>query len=505
MLRFQRNKVEQSKMRSPLKSTVKDGTGASVLDPHNSIMELLQATEVETGATIQEEPSLSESLGESWQPVASMEVEENNNQITRQITNQTNNSSSILSSSDTSEEEEIVELQQPDSYKNFHMTTDEGYVMNPKVCSNGAGNRGDEVVICGGTKDDSISRSATENRAEKYNATGVFEESELSATGSLARSTGSSSTSFVMPKLSLTYKTSQLKTLLVIGRPGRVFYETIPDTYKEYFELPVGISAHDFSNHLGIVIVFQELKELVSLLNRIIQYSDKIPIIPVCESEQRLKVKNILETFLKNQMIVLMYPPVSIANKKEINKMLQYTKKLVKKLKNKEISGCEEIAFASGSSSGCNSLDTSEKFKKNPKKKRKSRKVPNNYYGKWLTWGISLTIGVSIGYCATYIITTTLFYGIPKDTSQIKSAAAGHKGFPAITSGSSNNPSIGHSKDYCGDSQHHGFFKHTISIIKKTFHKINGTMGTMITSITHIIKQNTIPDDQVLALGYMLS
>ncbi|KAL3229164.1 Autophagy-related protein 32 [Nakaseomyces bracarensis] len=494
MLRFQRTKIQEHSKLSPMSTRE---SGNSVLDPHNSVMQLLQATEEETGVAIQD-TSLSESLGESWQPVSSIDItEEDNGEISRHVTN---NSTSILSSSDTSEEEEATQEREP--YKNFHMTTNEGYMMNSDD-KNGA--EGEKLL---NQADDSTSRSATENGAEKggelSNPVSLYEDIELSGTGSVARSTGSSSTSFVMPKLSLTYKTSQLKTLLVIGRPGRLFYDKIPESYKEIFELPMTTSPHEFNNHLGIVIVFQEMKELIALLNRVIQYTDKMPIIPICESEQRTKVKNILKTFLKNQMIVLMYPPVTISNDYDMGKMFQYTKKLVAKIKRKEVTGCEEIAFANNTGGGYDSLEKRTKYKKNPKKRRKYRKPPNYPYGKWLTWGISLTIGVSLGYCATYIITTTLFYSVPNDTPQIKSAGS-HKGFSVITSGSSAKPPISHSHDYGNESHHQGFIKHTISIIKKTFLKINGTMGTVIASITQIIKQNTIPDDQVFALGYMLT
>lgn len=475
-------------------STMTGGTDARVLDPHHSIMELLQTAEVEPGAIIQEDTLLSASLGESWQPVVSTDIDDlpvdnNNTGITRQITNQTNNSTSILSSSDTSEEEELVEVTS-EVYKNFHMPTDEDFAVNSKA--------GSSRAVIGGSIPQSV--------AGKFNCTYAVEETETSVNGCLTRSTGSSSTSFVMPKLSLTYKSSQLKTLLIIGRPGRVFYDVIPESYREYFELTGNISAHNFDNYIGVIIVFQELKELVSLLNRIIQYTEKVPIIPVCESDQRLKVKNILKTFLKNEMIELMYPPVTISDEKQMNKLFQYTKKLVKKIINKETLRCEENQFFNGAPSVCKTAgNVDDRPKKTPKKKRKHCSNPTYCYGKLLTWGISLTIGVSIGYCATYIITTTLFYGAA-NTDSLKGVGVTHKVLAAFASRTSINSSIIHSDDYgSGESDNHSLIRNTFSIIKKTFDKINGAMGRMITSIAHLIKQNTIPDDQILALGYMLT
>nr|5WLP_A Chain A, Autophagy-related protein 32 [Saccharomyces cerevisiae S288C] len=128
--------------------------------------------------------------------------------------------------------------------------------------------------------------------------------------------------SFVMPKLSLTQKNPVFR-LLILGRTGSSFYQSIPKEYQSLFELPKYHDSATFPQYTGIVIIFQELREMVSLLNRIVQYSQGKPVIPICQPGQVIQVKNVLKSFLRNKLVKLLFPPVVVTNKRDLKKMFQ--------------------------------------------------------------------------------------------------------------------------------------------------------------------------------------
>ena len=62
---------------------------------------------------------------------------------------------------------------------------------------------------------------------------------------------------------------------------------------------------------------------MVSLLNRIVQYSQGKPVIPICQPGQVIQVKNVLKSFLRNKLVKLLFPPVVVTNKRDLKKMFQ--------------------------------------------------------------------------------------------------------------------------------------------------------------------------------------
>lgn len=492
MLRFQRGTVKES---SPAKlaSTSRNGPESSILDPHHSVMELLQR-QMEGS----EVPSESGVLGESWQQIRESDVGDGGDSNF----DQQSNTSAILSSSSEASEDEDLDIQQQllggqQEYKNFHMTAEEQ--LQEQAQGQGFGRpsllKGTQSRL---SEQDSNRSGSVRTIVDKGSCSSSLDEHELntmftSDSMSLTKSTGSSSTSFVMPKLSLTYKPSQAKKLLVVGRLSKRFHQDIPREYRQYFHISQSSDPSEFQNYIGIVIVFQELKEFVAMLNRIVQYTDKKPIIPICQPGQRIRVKNILKSFLKNDAITLWYPPVTIANEKSMEKLFKHTVKLVNKLENEE-------DVLSLSTSDKSLSDETSGYRKNNRRKKHGGK-PSTNYSKWITWGISLTIGVSIGYYATYMITTTLLYG--KAESHHANEA---KGF-SITNGNSGSSSISHSTEYYESTiSQKGLLRNTIVFIKRTIHNLNGKVGTFFASITQVIKQTPVREDnQFYTLGYMLS
>ena len=99
------------------------------------------------------------------------------------------------------------------------------------------------------------------------------------------------------------------------------------------------------------------------------------------------------------------------------------------------------------------------------------------------------------------MITTTLLYGKAESHHANES-----KGF-SITNGNSGSSSISHSTEYYESTiSQKGLLRNTIVFIKRTIHNLNGKVGTFFASITQVIKQTPVREDnQFYTLGYMLS
>lgn len=465
----------------------------SLLNPHLSVLELLQGNRdmssgdekiVETGLSDMTGVPCdgSKSISDSWQAIhrndALMSV------MPERCSSQAN-AVGILSSSDTSEEEYDtagspnvaphhgqMQLPQqtppgPRSLPNLHSFTMEVPVKFPMVDQETEGNEigeGDDVT--------------------------------------LTKSLSNTSNSFVMPKLSLSQKSHKLR-ILILGRPGLKFYQSIPKRYQHFFELSRLQDPSEFKQFTGILIVFRELKEMVSLLNRVCQCTPTRPVIPVCQTGQHQQVRNVLESLLKSKLISLLYPPVVISNHSDLNNMFKFLQDLSRTISDNsddEDEDCELDKQVKKSYLRKKKKTTSVDRSKPRRKKNRDERL-----SKWVLWGISLTVGVGVGYCVSYFASSALISMNIKTIPSIDGGATGDN----LVVFEDSSLSIG---DY--DHELENPFAHALYLFKHTLKQWNSVIKQFITKHLHLVetlstsnnKEWPVEDNsnRILALGYVL-
>lgn len=384
----------------------------SLLDPHLSVLELLERSdtthprEVAAQEVIQSQPQSqlqyqphaqpeaflgNNSISQSWQTIhrsdncLSVVPERSSSQIT---------AAGILSSSDTSEEEAEVGVSPGAAHQQLHQEQQKPEVeqaqqqgeslKQPTSLSDyDALNIGIPLVL----------PEEKKNRSE--------EDDNVTITKSLT----SSSNSFIMPKLSLSQKAQKFR-IMVLGRPGSKFYQSIPKKYQSLFELPRSHDPAEFRHYTGILVIFQELKEMVSLLNRVCQCNPSRPIIPICQPGQRQQVRNLLESLLKNRLVSLLYPPVVANNQSDLLSMFRFLQELSKTLSDNSDTDDDESDNNNRKSRRYSQrkkkkiLEASERTR--PRKKRERRDKVH----RWVLWGVSLTLGVGVGYYVSHFVSS---------------------------------------------------------------------------------------------------
>lgn len=457
----------------------------SLLDPHLSVLELLERTgekssmdEKRLGPNLVESVNnigaSNNSISESWQAIHRNEAFIS--VIPERCSSQAN-AVGILSSSDTSEEEPDptsspniahhppLHQQQPQqpmcSLKDFRSMRLDLPLVLPEVDQEGRGGDGDDETI--------------------------------------TKSLSSSSNSFVMPKLSLSQKSHKLR-ILILGRPGLKFYQSIPKRYQHFFEFARFQDPSEFRKFTGILLVFQELKEMVSLLNRVCQCAPTRPIIPVCQTGQHQQVRNVLDSLLKSKLISLLYPPVVISNHSDLNNMFRFLQDLSKTISDNSDDEAEESDVAD------NRLKKSYLRKKKRagnynRNKPRRRRTKNEKFNKWILWGISLTVGVGVGYCMSYFASSALISMNAKNIASIDGCpSSGLVVFddPSLTMG-----------DYENDIENP--FAHALYLFKQTIRQWNWAVKQFLSKhlrlVEHLISQDWASDEnsnRALALGYIL-
>lgn len=497
-----------------------------LLDPHLSVLELLGKTgsspsplgqSLVTSIDISNHHNVIDNISGSWQTIQPLDL--GASFIPERCSSQTTNGS-ILSSSDTSEEEQDL-LQAPaaDIINIIKQGQDGTSVTSPShpfkqlhtVISLPMPPRErtfygeQEEVVCIDNDDDN----------------GVYEEDSVTITKSLTSSTNS----FVMPKLSLSRKNPVFR-LLILGRTGTNFYQSTPKEYQSLFELPKSHDSTIFPQYTGIVIVFQELREMVSLLNRIVEYAQGKPIIPICQPGQTIQVKNVLKSFLKNSLIKLLYPPVVATNRKDLKKMFQRLQDLsleyVEDEKNEdEDEDNDDEIIQPYSRSYYRSKKGGSSKKKSSKSNKKSKKKKQRSSTRWFTWGVSITIGISFGCCVTYFVTAAYDHQTIRSLNSRSSFFASFLSLDpssdtvdtaATTSASSGEQFLWFDKGTLQiNFNSDGFIMKSLNVIKETWGKMNDFVLTALSRPLNFLDNlNKNPDfsvdesNRILALGYIL-
>ncbi|CAR29352.1 hypothetical protein ZYGR_0AD00320 [Zygosaccharomyces rouxii] len=379
----------------------------SILDPHLSVLELLRRpSDTRPHEALKGEVSDivgncagttgtgNGSISQSWQTIhrndscLSVVPERCPSQAT---------AAGILSSSDTSEDEPDAVNSPSAVHQQLHATPPQKHTKSLEDYR--SLNVGIPLVL----PEDS---NNINNNNKNGSTTGSNGEEDDNDT--ITKSLNSSSNSFIMPKLSLSQKTQKFR-ILVLGRPGLKFYHSIPKKYQHMFELPRSHDPAEFKQYTGILVVFQELKEMVSLLNRVCQCNPNRPVIPVCQSGQRQQVRNLLESLLKNRLVSLLYPPVVVNNQPDLLGMFRFLQELSKTVSDNSDMDAEEPN--NGSKRLKRSLqrkkkkfiETSAERNGRPHKKRHNNEKVN----RWVLWGVSLTLGVGVGYCISHLVSST--------------------------------------------------------------------------------------------------
>lgn len=459
----------------------------SLLDPHLSVLELLERTcdaqRVDGGNENANKVSGgASSISNSWHAIHRNELMIP--AVPERCPSQAG-AVGVLSSSDTSEEEadpasspnvaQFSQFHQPQQPPRYQFKLDVP-VMLPSTDQN----HGNQV-------------QAQDNDEEGDNET-------------LTKTLSNSSNSFVMPKLSLSQKSHKLR-ILILGRPGFKFYQSIPKRYQHFFELSRLQEPLELKQFTGILIVFQELKEMVSLLNRVCQCASTRPVIPVCQTGQHQQVRIVLESLLKSKLISLLYPPVVISNHSDLNNMYRFLLDLSKTISdNSEDEEDEEEREP---------VDKKLKKSHQRKKKRMSshdktdkprkRRSKDTRLNKWVVWGISLTVGVGVGYCMSYFASSGLISMSAKSIASIDGCRPNN-----------NVVVFDDSSLHMGEYEHdlENPFARALLLFKQTLKQWNWAIKQFIAKHLHLAeplssanyKEWTAEDNsnRVLALGYIL-
>lgn len=564
-------------------------SGTNFLDPHLSVLELLersnnnaQSTEDIAGTkgsnilempmdmdsqkqgaqklvSLNMTPTNSKSddkLPDSWLEIHSTEVMNSDN--IERCTSQAN-TVGILSSSDTSEEE--VEANNSPSPNKLQIIKEDNSTNN-------------HLLKCITTKNlnssefNSISSSFTDKSIVELKSIPTnskvssikFNQNNEDDNVTLIRSMTSSSSSFVMPRLSISRRDQQFQNfekktfkVLILGRVGLQFYRSIPIKYQRIFILPRTYDSNEYTTCNGIIIVIEEVSELMSILNRVSQkIKDSIPITTVTvENDNFIQIKNVINSYLKKKLIDLMYPPFMLSNQMELMKLLNLLAKSDKAFVEQQIengaveevtdewdsysSTDSEYSYSSADSTtnkrikkmqyqngnkitryleGKHTLKKSKKPKKHRKNKEKSIIL-----NRWFIWGVSLSVGVGIGYCISYFNVTswiTLSTRCLRQTTQ--------QGKQEIV-GVSNSPSSNILKklleltDRELDPDSHGFFVKSLRYIKTTFKGIGVFIKAKLSHPSALLEgfqnitaydskscrdRNYENQNKILTLGYFL-
>lgn len=438
-------------------------------DSRHSILNQLEKRNKLKGVT---SSLIEQSLSNSWQNIDANDL---------LLSMNSNNNLGILSSTDSSEEDNIsvTNILPNNSSINPNMSNNNQTIISlsptPKVAM--LNNKSDierspiskEANLNTSNLEDTIIDTSINESFLEISKEGVEEstskllnDQDIDLT-SLTKSMSSSTNSFIMPKLSFT-KTNknnnnsnppiQSKTpsklqnlkhhnknkqihnhisinnnfkILIIGETISKFFKVIPSSYKHLFEISSSLSNE--KNYNGFIVIIKnvetfEKKILKKILNFDIindsNYSKQI--IPICHKKNQIdKIKKILNPYVKNKSISLLYQPLLISNKNDLHDMFKFLNEASK----------DDTTYLQNSNNNIIITDFLDKqdftdkgmypilngyhqttIKNHLKSNSKYTYLvePLTYYSKYffknfrtiIYWTVSISVGVGIGFCISY-------------------------------------------------------------------------------------------------------
>lgn len=413
-------------------------SGTNLLDPHLSILHYLENEDKgETTSQQQQDDeegeeeageSVDTRISESWHNVEESEVLDENTRPQSVLSTATPNQNfattvsnvDILSSTDTSSLEDSPRELSPTLRTSINHASISSMLSQP----------GTSLYS---TSFPSVSNTLSQHGSDETN------------TNTVTNSFSSSSNSFIMPKLSFkTFSlasqygngfeeeedhTTKKRQILILGRHGLKFFKSIPFTYQSYFQLPTGHDSKDYQTFSGLLVIVKELREFITLLNRISKLEGGgPPLIVLYDNDQRIQVKNVIRSFLRNELVSLYYPPINMDSEDEVNNLFEHIKYSLTNSGVQETSTPLHVSSTSvpGSASTSTTFITSSKRLTKSgtsihKRKRKNKKTSRAHrksnrsgkgdpkgrkpklwfhyiFNKWVMVGVSVTAGLGTAY-----------------------------------------------------------------------------------------------------------
>ncbi|QEU58770.1 Atg32 [Kluyveromyces lactis] len=375
----------------------------SILDPHDSVMDLLNGQQSRAFDTrlIQNHDLIdrmdksnnidhndinththSKGLTDSWQAIDRDEYSflnaGNYNNYHNTSNGDFNQQFGGVLSSDTSEEE--VEINAAPS-PNLSASQQHNQFVTYPLSSTGFGDQGNSETTVhqfpAGDQGKST-KPGQFSKAELGTGTGDDETIMVNLGHSWAGSF------FVMPKLSLSESMKRFKILILSdGDSANSFYNRLSRYHRLMFD--VGkineVSKEEALKYTAFMIIFSDSKKVNTILNRMWKKYGDFTLIPICQKGQKQSVTEKVKTFANSNKIKLMSYPVVISDHYEIHGLLRHLHSLYVEVDS--------------------DYETDVPKKTKPRKGAKKKPAPH-LAKRWWFWPISIALGVGIGCCVTF-------------------------------------------------------------------------------------------------------
>lgn len=340
----------------------------SILDPHDSVMDLLNKQQLSNhkfslehdNQTKKQEYFFNKSLSDSWQAIDRDEYSFLN------TLGELNQPFGGVLSSDTSEEEADLNQEGPSNMNNSQTNQFLSYAAPSysDVSARGASYHEHRP----GLKDRPRNHSPEDDDDET-----IMVNLGQSWAGSF----------FVMPKLSLSESMKRFKILIVGGDSARTFYHRLSRYYQPMFEVGKinNITKEDAEKFTAYMIIFSDPKKVRSTLETIWRKYGRFTLIPICQKGQKQSVTDSVKKFANANKIKLMSYPVVLSDHYEIHGLLRHLHSLYMEVDS----------------------DYETDIPKKSKHKKIKKKHATYFSRKWWFWTVSIALGVGIGCCVTLL------------------------------------------------------------------------------------------------------
>lgn len=151
----------------------------------------------------------------------------------------------------------------------------------------------------------------------------IYDSDEDGATVTMGMA--KNTTSLIMPKLSLSQHSNE-KKILLIGEQARRLLLSLFHTYQKMFDCNnfKALSSKEIAqDYYVIMVVFHDISTASSLLDNICSKSAELSVIPICKKGQKHKLSAILRNYTHSKRIHLFCEPISMSNHHEKLRLLK--------------------------------------------------------------------------------------------------------------------------------------------------------------------------------------